>query len=222
MIKPRWQVEQYLRFLEEVRPRRIFELGIYDGGSTAFLVQIARPDKIVAIDVNERRCAALDEFVASRQLETVVATHYGVDQADAERIIEIADHEFGSEPLDLVIDDASHLVDETRTSFGVLFPRLRPGGWYVIEDWSWAHNDFYGWVPRLKSRAPLSIVLFELMLAAAHHPDVIEEIVARNGWAAVRRGPAAMAAGPLDLTTSYGEAGEVLVRGMSEPWSRRD
>jgi len=22
----------------------------------------------------------------------------------------------------------------------VLFPLLRPGGWYVIEDWQWAHS----------------------------------------------------------------------------------
>ena len=39
------------------------------------------------------------------------------------------------EPLDLVIDDASHLYGPTMASFEVLFPRLRPGGLYVIEDW---------------------------------------------------------------------------------------
>ena len=31
----------------------------------------------------------------------------------------------------------SHLRDETIASFETLFPRLRPGGQYVIEDWAW-------------------------------------------------------------------------------------
>jgi predicted methyltransferase len=35
--------------------------------------------------------------------------------------------------LDLVVDDTSHL-GPTRASFNTLFPRLRPGGVYVIED----------------------------------------------------------------------------------------
>ena len=40
-------------------------------------------------------------------------------------------------PPDLIIDDASHLYSETKTSFETLFPQLRPGGLYIIEDWSW-------------------------------------------------------------------------------------
>jgi hypothetical protein len=39
--------------------------------------------------------------------------------------------------VDLVIDDASHLYPFTKGSFETLFPRLRPGGLYIIEDWSW-------------------------------------------------------------------------------------
>jgi hypothetical protein len=47
-------------------------------------------------------------------------------------------HEF-SAPLDLVIDDASHIYGPTKASFQALFPLLRPGGLYLIEDWAWAH-----------------------------------------------------------------------------------
>ncbi len=39
--------------------------------------------------------------------------------------------------LDLVIDDASHMYEQTKRSFEILFPLLRPGGLYIIEDWSW-------------------------------------------------------------------------------------
>jgi SAM-dependent methyltransferase len=40
-------------------------------------------------------------------------------------------------PLDLVFDDASHFYRFSKVSFETLFPLLRPGGLYVIEDWSW-------------------------------------------------------------------------------------
>ena len=67
--------------------------------------------------------------------------------------------------LDLVVDDASHAYEETKTSFEVLFPLLRPGGIYVIEDWSWAHHPDYQSpdAPFSKGRA-LSNLLFEQIM----------------------------------------------------------
>ena len=54
--------------------------------------------------------------------------------------VDLAQTGFGLKlQLDLVIDDASHLLPETTASFNVLFPRLRAGGLFVIEDWSWQH-----------------------------------------------------------------------------------
>lgn len=38
------------------------------------------------------------------------------------------------EPPDIIIDDASHVNKLTIASFELLFPALRPGGWYIIED----------------------------------------------------------------------------------------
>ena len=49
--------------------------------------------------------------------------------------------------IDLVVDDASHLYEQTKATFAMLFPLVRPGGNYVIEDWSWAH-----WARHSKSR----------------------------------------------------------------------
>ena len=36
---------------------------------------------------------------------------------------------------DVIIDDASHLAGPTRHAFAHLFERLKPGGYYSIEDW---------------------------------------------------------------------------------------
>ena len=39
-------------------------------------------------------------------------------------------------PCDLIIDDASHSGPATRAAFDILWPCVRPGGYYVIEDWA--------------------------------------------------------------------------------------
>ena len=52
------------------------------------------------------------------------------------KLLSIVHKDFNGQ-LDLVIDDASHLYTETKKSFEILFPLLKAGGLYVIEDWSW-------------------------------------------------------------------------------------
>ncbi len=40
-------------------------------------------------------------------------------------------------PLDIVIDDASHASHHQQNAFLEIFPQLRPGGLYIIEDLRW-------------------------------------------------------------------------------------
>jgi len=125
----------YEALCRELGPRSVVELGIRQGGSTAFLYEVARPDKLVAVDLQADSAPNLDDFIRRRALGEVVRTFYGVDQADRATLSSIVEDEFGG-PLDLVVDDASHLYEATVVSFETLFPRLRPGGRYVIEDWT--------------------------------------------------------------------------------------
>jgi hypothetical protein len=41
---------------------------------------------------------------------------------------------FGSKKFDYVVDDGSHLIEHQITSFDILWPRIKPGGKYFIED----------------------------------------------------------------------------------------
>ena len=66
--------------------------------------------------------------------------HTDVDQSDRGHLAKIADEAFGDAPLDLVVDDCSHQYEATRASFNELFPRLRAGGLYTIEDWDWTRE----------------------------------------------------------------------------------
>jgi hypothetical protein len=215
IIKPRWQIERYEALIRRDAPKNIFELGIWAGGSTAFLAQLARPHKLVAVELASKPCAPLETFIDARGLRTSIATYYGVDQADSSRLLSILDREYPGESLDLVVDDASHQVLQTRASFNALFPRLAPGGTYLIEDWSWAHSSG-GWVsPAWSERTPLSVFIFELMLVCAHHPEMVEGITVKEGSAFVRRGPAAIDAASFDVAASYGPIGRALMTRLS-------
>ena len=139
LFKPRSAVERYTALIGELDPQHIFELGIFHGGSTLFFAELARPRKIVAIDLKplERHRARVTDYAARRGLGDAVRTYGEVDQADRPRLAEIFEEAFEGAPLDLVVDDCSHMYEQTSASFNELFPRLRPGGAYVVEDWSW-------------------------------------------------------------------------------------
>src|SRR6185436_21011315 len=79
----------------------------------------------------------LDRFIAERGLGDRLQAHYRTDQSDRPALARIMADAFGDEPLDLVIDDASHSLAPTRDSFEALFPLVRPGGRFLIEDWHW-------------------------------------------------------------------------------------
>ncbi len=130
------QAEAFAALLADHSGGNIVELGIAHGGSTALAVLVARPRRLVSIEYDAEPLVALTDFAADGR-EHQVRPYFGVDQADRATVAQIVLDEFGDEPLDLVIDDASHFRDETIASFETLFPRLRPGGQYVIEDWAW-------------------------------------------------------------------------------------
>ena len=179
LVKPPHMVERYEGLVGSLRPQRIVELGICQGGSTAFLSLLARPERLVALDIKTDPTGGLEEFIDERALRHQVHTHYSFDQADAVRLRELIAEEFAGERIDLVVDDASHLVGPTRTSFNALFPQLRPGGVYVIEDWSGPHKFELnllersekdpsvrakleeGFAAGKKGHTPLSVLLFE-------------------------------------------------------------
>jgi predicted O-methyltransferase YrrM len=215
-------VERYRQLCDQFKGGSIFELGIAEGGSTALMALLAEPRRLVAVDLEREPLAALDEFIGRRSLGDVVRPHYGVDQADREHLGAVAEAELGGEPIDLVIDDCSHQLAETRSSFETLFPRLRPGGLFVIEDWNGDHV-MYDAVRRairdpsspghvdaveqfrqamtnpaetMERRAPLLQLAVELLLVRASLGDAIRSVTIDEFWVTVERG-----ADELDPTT---------------------
>ena len=108
--------------------------------------------------------------------------------------------------------DASHWLEETRTSFEILFPRLRPGGVYVIEDWGWGLFPFSS-PPTSPS---MSVFVYELMLTMPFAPGMIADITVNEHWAAVRKGVDGRPTAPWTVADSSSEYARRIVAGATE------
>lgn len=212
--KNRTMVEEELSILGDRRVERMVDVGVYKGGSVVLFHKVLSPKKLIAIELNPARLPPLDDYVA-RHAGTIVVAR-GVNQADFAALDRICTAEFGGQPLDLVVDDASHFYQETRATFRALFPRLHAGGLYIIEDWSWAHwrGDFWQQQrggPYFSDKEPLTNLLIELILLCATSPEIVSRVDVTPGIFYVERGHASLSPG-FELGEHYLARGEVAPR----------
>ncbi len=202
----------YDQLFERVAPRRIVEFGIFEGGSPLYFAATKDIDLFVGIDLRPRSEIVLGH-VKSMGLSEKISLHYGVSQGDRAAVEAVLDAEFGSNPLDMVIDDASHQLALSRASFEIAFPRLRPGGVYVLEDWGWAHwaGAFQQAGGQWHDMPALTTLVFEVTMAMASNPRLISKVEIGSGsWLFITRGE-----DPIPLGFSL--AGTIRNRGKALP-----
>ncbi|GAA4009971.1 hypothetical protein GCM10022247_35140 [Allokutzneria multivorans] len=121
--------EHYERHFARLRDRQltILEIGIGGfadpsaGGSSLRMWRHYFPRAVVhGVDIHDK----------SPHNELRIQTHCG-DQSDASFFTDLV-AQVG--PFDIIIDDGSHVSEHVLASFRTLFPLMRPGGIYAIED----------------------------------------------------------------------------------------
>jgi hypothetical protein len=139
----------YERHFEPVRhePVSVMEVGYggYNfpdrgGGGARMWLDYFTSAKIISVDLYKKTNLPINDRYF----------FYKLSQDDREGLTGVSQI-FGG--FDIVIDDASHICNLTLSTFDILFPLVKLGGWYVIEDiegsffegWSKGtldHNDF--------------------------------------------------------------------------------
>jgi predicted O-methyltransferase YrrM len=179
IFKPRAEVEAFIELLATASADRIVEIGIHKGGSTALLAHVSNPSKLVALDIRSEPVIPLERHLEAHGFTETVALHYGVDQADDARLRQILASEFEGAPLDLVIDDASHDYLPTLASFDTLFPYLRPGGLYVVEDWQAEYLLHFMFLDGMRRRDELGVSFDDDMARLLQGP---ESVLFKRWW----------------------------------------
>ncbi len=215
--KSRAMVERYLRLVQELPARRIVELGVFRGGSTAFFALLPETEVIVAVEIDDLDGSALQQFIETRGLQQSVHLADKTDQTDRVAI-ERTLREAQLSEIDLVIDDASHRYAETVASFELLFPRLRPGGIYLIEDWRWAHERSIGLGPEFTARAqtPLTQLAFELVMGCGTDDGVVRHIEVDKDMLIIERGDTPLDHQRFQITDLYDDISADLLGDWSD------
>jgi 23S rRNA U2552 (ribose-2'-O)-methylase RlmE/FtsJ len=119
-------------FISAGRPISLLEIGVQNGGSLQIWKEyLPVGSRIVGIDINPD-CAQL-KFDA--HIELHVAD--GTDKGELDRVL-------GDNTFDVIIDDGSHRSDHIISTYRALFPRLKGGGKFVVEDLHASYWSEYG------------------------------------------------------------------------------
>lgn len=121
--------EVYFELLREL-PIKILEIGVQSGASLRMWKQYFPNAQIYGID-----------FYNLEPMNEDKIKIFKGESSDTKVLEEALLHG----PFDIIIDDASHQNEPTLKCFEYLFPRMKPGGVYVIEDttcmyWGETHN----------------------------------------------------------------------------------
>ncbi|MFE0021517.1 class I SAM-dependent methyltransferase [Amycolatopsis sp. NPDC059021] len=161
-----WFTPHYDRHFRHLKDDvvRVLEIGIggYNhpgtgGGSLRMWKRYFTRGHVFGLDVYPK------EGLDAPRLRTIIG-----DQSDREGLLEIAER-YG--PFDVVIDDGSHISDHVLTSFDVLFPHVRPGGYYVIEDLWTAYCPGFGGNADPASSGATSLGLVKGLVDRLHYEE---------------------------------------------------
>jgi cyclopropane fatty-acyl-phospholipid synthase-like methyltransferase len=113
----------YEGYLTEFREQEItlLEIGVKDGASVRMWREFFPRARIIGVDIDVNA-----KQHANERIVVEIA-----DQGNLEQLSELA-RKYG--PFDVVIDDGSHFWDHQITTLHALFPELKKGGVYILED----------------------------------------------------------------------------------------
>lgn len=114
----------YERHFAPIRERaaKVVEIGVLGGASVRMWEEYFPAAQIIGLDI---------KVVTKRWATSRISIHIA-DQGKPEDLRRVIAETGGD--FDIVIDDGSHLHEHQRISFETLFPAVRSGGLYAIED----------------------------------------------------------------------------------------
>jgi hypothetical protein len=136
--KPLGYLLEYEKALQPLLGRdvSVLELGVAFGGSLLMWRDFFSGGPVIGVDL---------QSIELKDPSGRIRTYVGKQQ-DTALLTTIAEAH-APNGFDLIVDDASHVGEITKTSFWHLFERhLKPGGIYAIEDWGtgyWLGHPFY-------------------------------------------------------------------------------
>lgn len=120
---------RYLERFKRFEPRTILELGVLQGASLDLWRERFPDAQIVGIDRDPPESNSSWQTITGEQDDVGVLVRASLDRGGY---------------WDLVVDDCEHVGAKSEASFWALWPYVRSGGCYVVEDWGTGY--WPGWI----------------------------------------------------------------------------
>jgi len=123
------------------KPVRVLEIGYARGRGPRMLAEFFPRGIIHSFDINKDLYRHQKNLSKELRKRTIF---YVGDQSDPASMQEVLEKVYngprnkdkrGYRQFDIIIDDGSHVPEHQQTSFNFLWPEVKPGGLYIIEDW---------------------------------------------------------------------------------------
>jgi hypothetical protein len=169
-VEPHGYFQTYVMLAGEIGPKgRVCELGVENGESLRMWRSLFPLGEVVGVD-------------ADKDAVWPAGTVKVVGRQEDPRLSDELDGMF-----DLIVDDASHDGLLTQQSWFSLWRKVKPGGYYVIEDWAVAlrSDERWGgcWGPGMLKVAESFLPMM------AYRDGQIDEIRYRFGLIVIRKNP---------------------------------
>lgn len=164
--------EKYLSNIKD-KPLKILEIGFAVGSSARIWDEyFTHPQTRLYFMDNNKDCYNYMQGLSAR------CSLHMIDQADSAQLLKFT----GSiaQEFDIIIDDGGHMMHQQITSFKTLFPSLKKGGLYIVEDLHtsyWASYGSEGSYDHPKASQSSAIRFFQSLV------DELNFIGARTGYA---------------------------------------
>ncbi len=130
-----WELDHMLAIVEREAPKKILEVGSWEGGTLWHWLQIA--DTVVSVDDGMRRAADWEQWAEDADSELILVQGRSQD----EFVIEKA-REFG--PYDFIFIDADHTYPAVHADWVNYSPMIAPGGVFAFHDTQHIGDPTYG------------------------------------------------------------------------------
>lgn len=173
--------EVYEPYFQKYVNPSILEIGIYNGGSIRMMDEYFDGYcNIVGFDRGDQ--------LSYRSEKSNIAVILGDQsvESDLMKCLSV------SKEYDIIIDDGSHFVDHQQFSFNVLFPYLKSGGIYIIEDLHSSLHEYYNpnksvttldWLNNLKNQfdniSDVNVVCTKSKSTVWTHEDSITSVISK-------------------------------------------
>lgn len=162
-----WGPTYYERYLAPLRDKRItiLEIGIgghhvAEGGESLRMWRDYFPRALIyGIDIFDKRAVE----------EQRIRVFQG-DQSDERFLGEVVSQ---TGPLDVIIDDGSHVNEHVITSFRYLFPHLKEGGLYFIEDLQSSYWPAFGGSLEDRTSATITTGFLKTLVDGLQHQEFL-------------------------------------------------